>query len=630
VRSLRAKRGRFILASAALAAGVLLVVLSADWRDRVVRPGPLTQQHAQLLERTDGLAPNCGACHAVAAENISRWATSLVISRDDQPTQSQLCMNCHAKSIPKSLSIAAHNLPADALERITNSRGAQPVGLTPASSKSLAHGRDVACATCHREHHGAHVDLTAIDNTACQSCHQERFQSFASDHPDFGSWPYERRTRIIFDHASHKGKHFAEKKKAFDCGTCHVNDASGAVEKLASYEKSCASCHDEKIATSIGRGVPLLVLPTLDVDALKKAGRDIGPWPKTATGDFDGRLPAAMKLLLAGDPVAAKAIAKLGPGFEFQDVDATNAEQAAAAADLAVGIKSLLADLSRRGAVAVRERLSAALGREVADAEVATLVGGASADTLRGAAGWVSGVVNPNDAAAAVPPTTSLAHLTGTAGPVGTWSRDDGTFALRYRPAVHSDPVLAGWLELLARTPKLESRASALAMFKELTKTTAPGLCASCHSVEQSERGTLTINWRAYDRANEPRGFTKFSHKPHLVLPQLESCTSCHAIDSGANTAASYTDLNPQRFVSEFKPLDKRQCAECHTKTAAGDDCQSCHNYHVEAVEGWRSSKPTDDPHRQADGRLRPLEFGLPIDETAAQSAIREPQSEIR
>ena len=71
----------------------------------------------------------------------------------------------------------------------------------------------------------------------------------------------------------------------------------------------------------MGSGVPMFALPTLDVEALKQAGHDIGPWPEAATGDFDGRLPPAMKLLLAADPAAAQAIAKLGAGFEFQDVD---------------------------------------------------------------------------------------------------------------------------------------------------------------------------------------------------------------------------------------------------------------------------------------------------------------------
>ena len=208
--------------------------------------------------------PNCGACHAAASQNVAGWATSLVIAHDDQPTQSQLCMNCHAKTISKEHALAAHNLPANLLEQVSASRG---VGKMSAS-------REVACATCHREHHGAQFNLTAIENAACQSCHQQRFASFASDHPDFGNWPYERRTRIAFNHASHSGKYFAEKKQKFDCRACHVSDATDRVEQLASYETACASCHDEKIATSVGRGLPMLALPTLDVDALTKC------WPQ--------------------------------------------------------------------------------------------------------------------------------------------------------------------------------------------------------------------------------------------------------------------------------------------------------------------------------------------------------------
>ena len=223
----------------------------------------------------------------------------------------------------------------------------------------------MACAACHREHHGAQADLTAIDNAACQSCHQQRYESFATDHPDFGNWPYERRTRIMFNHATHGEKHFAEKKQAFDCQKCHVADETGRVERLASYDVSCAGCHDEKIATSIARGVPMLALPTLDVAAFKKAGRDVGAWPAAATGDFDGRLPPMMKLLLAGDPKAAQAMIQLGPNFEFQDIDPDDTEQVAASADIAIGIQSLLADLSLRGPAAVRQRLSAALGREL-------------------------------------------------------------------------------------------------------------------------------------------------------------------------------------------------------------------------------------------------------------------------
>jgi hypothetical protein len=637
VRSLRMKRGRFVAACGMLVVGGAMIALSANWRDRVIRPGPLARQHAQLLERADGGAPNCGACHAAAAQNVAGWAASLVIAQNDQPSQSQLCMNCHDKSISKDLALAAHNVPPEALRQITTSRplflplplgegrgeGEFPTLRTPSplpkgEGPSAQQSSDrfftaIACATCHREHHGATADLTSMDNVTCQTCHRQRYDSFAGDHPYFGLWPYQRRTRIAFNHASHRGKHFVEKKQAFDCRACHVSDASGAVEQTVNYETACAACHDEKIATSVGRGVAMFAVPTLDIAAMKKAGHDVGPWPAEATGDFDGRLPPAMKLLLAADPKAAQAIAALGVDFDFQDVDLGDAKQLAAAAELAAAIKSLFGDVSARGPAAVRDRLSATLGRDVTEVEVATLTAGLSVDTIRGAAGWLSGV----DAGGAewqagglggvLSTRSGLSMLQHRAGmpppavgegmapdrdrfysPAGTWSRDNATLLIRYRPTAHADPVLAAWIEVLAKTPRLDSRPLAAAMLQVLTKTTAPGLCASCHSVEHSDAGALVINWQAYDRTTAPRGLTKFAHKPHLVLPQLADCVSCHAIDDAAGSAPAYIGLNPRQFVSDFKQLTKRQCAECHTPTAAGDRCQSCHNYHVESVEAWR------------------------------------------
>ncbi len=170
----------------------------------------------------------------------------------------------------------------------------------------------------------------------------------------------------------------------------------------------------------------------------------------------------------------------------------------------------------------------------------------------------------------------------------GKWVRDDQSLSIRYHPGGHSDPVLATWLNVLAETPDLNQKPIAAAMFKELSKPTAPGLCVSCHSVEQAAAGELVINWRAYDRTAEPRGFTKFSHKPHLLLPQLADCTHCHSIDGAASVATPYADVDPQRFVSDFAAMSKRQCTQCHTTKAAGDRCQSCHNYHVESAEAWR------------------------------------------
>lgn len=441
-----------------------------------------------------------------------------------------------------------------------------------------------------------------MDNRSCQACHQRRYESFASDHPEFGVWPYERRTRIVFDHVAHQAKHFAEKKQPFDCRSCHVEDATQSIELLAGYGAACAACHSENIQTSVALGVPMFVVPTVDVDALRAVGVDVGPWPEEATGDFDGRLPAAMKLLLAADPPAAEAMVTLGADFDFFDVDPDDEEQLRAAGKLAAAIKRLMAELSEVGPKAVRRRLSVMTGREIADEELNALVAGLSVDTLRPAvAEWL-----PDSAGGDGPwnrgDTSNGDEVRSDDGtdasvisfdPAGTWTRDDATLSIRYRPTGHADPVLATWLTATVELPNALGLPLKAALVKELTKPTAPGQCGSCHSVEGSKSGQLMVNWHAFNRLSEQRTLTKFDHGPHLLLPQLADCTACHALDPAANTAASYADYDPHTFVSEFLPISKRDCVQCHTPIAAGDHCQTCHNYHVDMVESWRrASRP--------------------------------------
>jgi hypothetical protein len=581
MRSLRAIRRRFVTACMVLAGGGLSILLSADWRNHAIAPGPLAQPHAQLFNRAHGEA-KCSACHAAGDEGLLEWTTSPMAAEGTRPSQPQLCLECHDTTIPSQLALTAHNLPREHLLQLTGERSSGSRGaFSSVLRAALSPGSQLACAACHREHHGEQFHLTAMNNAACQACHQQRYESFAADHPDFGVWPYERRTRIAFNHASHRAKHFADKQQAFDCRRCHVEDATGTVQLTVGYDLACAACHDERIATSVARGMPMIALPTLDVDALREAGHDIGPWPEHATGDFDGRLPSAMKLLLASDPAATEAIAKLGDDFDFFDVDPDDTEQLAACATLAAAIRELFIDFGKSEAGAVRERLTAALGGNVTAAEAAALVAGLSSDTLRGAAWLPQSERDLTNTALPSAEAKRPASLLATSfAPGGSWFRDDATLSIRYRPAAHADPVLASWLNLLTRSD-LPNQPITTSAFKELGNPLAPGLCVSCHGVEQTSGRALTINWRSYDGASASRAFTKFSHGPHLVLPQLADCTQCHEINDAADAAASYVDRNPHRFASEFRPISKRQCAECHTATAAGDRCQSCHNYHV-------------------------------------------------
>jgi hypothetical protein len=511
-------------------------------------------------------------------------------------------MECHSKTISRQLATSPHNVPSERLLGIRSTRRSEENGaLATAEKAAFAVDHQLACSTCHREHHGSQYDLTAMTNDACQACHIQRYESFATDHPEFDEWPYGRRTRIVFNHASHATKHFAEKKQKFECAACHVEDATRAVQLSLDYETACSACHDEKIATSVAQGAAMLILPTLDVEALEDAGHVVPGWPAGATGDFDGRLPPVMKLLLSADPAAAEAMRALGEDFEFLDIDPDNSQHLAACATLARAIQRLFADLGASGGGAVRNRLTQALAREVTEKEIKALVAGLSQDTLRGAAEtWLpsAGAGQAHDRSnTEVTVDTTLAYA-----PAGAWVRDDTVFAIRYRPAAHADPVLTGWLDALVKTKNLDQQPVALAAFKELSSQTAPGLCITCHSVEQSASGQLSINWRGYDRTHEPRGFTKFSHGPHLLLPQLADCAKCHVIDQRSTAAATHSGWNPQQFASEFLPMSKGQCAQCHTATAAGDRCQSCHNYHVESA-GFRVER-SDVPELTAEPRI--------------------------
>jgi hypothetical protein len=296
-------------------------------------------------------------------------------------------------------------------------------------------------------------------------------------------------------------------------------------------------------------------------------------------------------------------------------VNPKDRQQLEACAALATAALKLSTELAESADTTIQVRLHSVLGRPIAAAQVRTLVGGLSADTLRAAVDrWFVGTKLATDLPRAAPVAGANPWQSPLKdkwrpivfAPVGTWFRDEASFSIRYRPSAHADPVLTTWLNVLAETPDLNQRPVAAAMFKELSKANAPGLCASCHSVERSTDGEMVINWRTFNRTAEPRGFTKFAHGPHLLLPQLTDCTHCHAIDGAAAASVTYTDLNPARFVGDFAPMSKRQCAECHTAQAAGDACQKCHNYHVEAPSLIR------------------------IKEEVLGSAIRIPQSEIR
>jgi predicted CXXCH cytochrome family protein len=164
----------------------------------------------------------------------------------------------------------------------------------------------------------------------------------------------------------------------------------------------------------------------------------------------------------------------------------------------------------------------------------------------------------------------------------GGWYRDE--FTLRYRPTGHEDQFIRAWLDLTA--PAAPSFKASRQIFEELIDPKAPGLCGKCHSVDQlAETGSKNqghkVNWTAYKPEDGLKTSVHFSHSAHFSLLDERGCLTCHKRDRDADYAGGFKDRAPATFQANFKPLPRAVCAECHTSAKAGDNCLTCHNYHL-------------------------------------------------
>lgn len=575
-RSTRRRRGRLAIGAAVFAAGAFMMFIGSSWRSNLLAPGKLSLAHAQLIGR-DHWKNRCSACHPGGASAATLVGADLNVDvAAAHSTQAALCVECHKNLIPPEHAFAAHGLPAEALPkkgRIDSQIVQAGFAAGIADMLPLGPGDQVACSACHQEHQGTDHDLTAISDGRCQACHAEQYQSFAIDHPEFSLWPFQRRTRIAFDHASHAGKHFASKKESFDCATCHVDSPDGTSKVLAGYEQSCSRCHDEGIHTSTREGLAILSLPMMDDRAIRDSGAELGPWPESATGDFDGELPAISKLLLASQPDSAAVLKRLGADFSFFDLDPSSESDAQDAATIAAGVRKLLSDIQERGHQEILDRTQKLQsGKRNTNSE---LVGGVPLELIANTRErWFGNArATPNSASA-----IEQASLQSAGG----WFADDASLSLRYRPQGHSDPLLKAWIDLAV---SLDDGQADLreAVLRELASAKSTGTCTSCHSVEETPLGTLVVNWQALDPRLKPRQFTRFTHRPHLTQPELEDCSHCHKMSQQPpNSLAAYSSRKPSQFAGQFEPISKSACVECHQPKAAGGACTQCHNYHVE------------------------------------------------
>lgn len=637
---------------------VLLVFFGAVFvlvpRSTLFKPGPLSSPHAQILAGTLS-NERCAACHSDATLSMSWSGNAATVHQH----QNDLCMKCHQEMIETSLASKAHNLPRSVREQLSaeirraavSPKTATLVSNAWAPRAKLDH-ESVACSTCHKEHHGADVDLTTMTSAQCQSCHSVRFGDFASSHPEWQSWPYGRGGEIAFDHVTHLRKHSNSRGAATHllCVRCHPGQSSASgpadLARSASYENACAVCHDEALQVQAATGLAVLQLPTIPPASADGIG-----WPDLAVGFPDGVIPPLTELLLRSDPDAAEALRKL-PGGDVAAIKESELE--ATANVLARSIRKLLADVSEGGQDALVERLvsigiapetllpviqslppqwlsdstwfedstSPTLGMQSPGAfRFAAFAGDGTDqplpalpdrdalledDLLAGDSDSLDSdsLVDDNDDALIEDDLLSeddndalldSGEMTDEIDPLaepnspsdqnwaidpaslvgrGGWYRDDMRLTVRYRGTGHADKTLASLIETFAQLSQGDP------LRKRFFKLPSVSSCVECH------RGATSYPpaWRSAAKIGDRTQFTKFSHAPHLNISALDDCSHCHQVaELPSDTAENEAGLTATETVphAEFYPIRRESCAACHTPTAAGDDCTTCHRYHI-------------------------------------------------
>lgn len=740
-RSVRSTRSLVTRWAAVATIGFLAIILGASGSDLVV-PGPMTAAHTTVA--------TCSSCHTSFRPGPFGWVHSVFAAA--QPVEdSGKCAACH---VVDENALRPHGLPEARISEIAarvmeaNKGHQQPINtqirtvLFPVSTKAQ---NSTPCASCHVEHQGEKFDLTAMSNDRCQACHSVQFSKFSADHPEFSGYPFDRRTRINFDHNSHFSRHFPEQAEKNDpalkppqtCTNCHQLEGRGELMATKQFANTCASCHTGQITgeqrATGPLGISFLSLPGLDIETLQEKNIGIGEWPE----DSEAELTPIMSVLLAAEPGRLEDV-KIVRELDLLDLSDATPTQLAAVERVIWSIKSLVFELSISDRKKLQQRFATATGKRPDDILISRLVATMPRDTVLGvrrdwlpnlrqeladrAAGKTvaipGGKPPAKQAAAAAKPALGPAKqddiladdkqdilapakndqseilgdnkddilsdkkdtsdilsdskddilagskddilsestpgakddilgakddilsgskddiLSGSkdeilsgpkdeilAGPkddilsgddkaappksaprspvatalleepeideeafvgLGGWYRQG--YQVLYRPTGHADRFFRAWLDYSVSLFGGPGESVVSPVFDAFTSKDAQGQCTKCHSVDIEPGGHRLMKWRPRRVDLHQGGFTRFNHAPHFSAVGERGCTTCHEVDEKADYQSTFKGFDRAKFNSNFSPIKRAVCAECHTESAAGETCLSCHNYHVDEV----------------------------------------------
>ena len=592
VRNLRARRGLLVLWSTAATLTILAMALL--WPERrlgFISPGPLSSKHAAIAAGDACLEASCRQCHALAATTVGQWFVHGPTTTN-ATSQSDLCLHCHDLG-DREDAVLPHGTAFSqtaAIDEASPPRLSTGTPYAVSLARALHEGPHmstgkIACATCHSEHRGPGFDLTSMTDAQCHICHTGAFRSFAEGHPDFAAYPYERPTRIKFDHIKHI-TYFDKDEKGQDitCNDCHALDQDGQHMMVNDFERSCAGCHMKGIRKS--EGVLFLSLP--DFNPILDDASTMDDWPETTEGILTG----FMQFLLLGDadyPTAQNDLAAWSLIIEEEELSDNPESDLAAIQRLAAAIKSLPEKL--RDPTYIKNSLERASRVEHDWIDPSALDGGLGEDILKPIKNWFT-YTAPEDNKQSE----------------RNWTRvdsdsDEDSYELIYYPTSHTDSFVMVWLDFARSNMQTSCEdaacLSAEVIFDELTGEGLAGDCFKCHSWEQPQHADNPIlNWHPALMPSTGRPFTRFSHGSHLsLMADGNGCTSCHTRNPDydreeftrayASLFSEFTSGYPYRFsesTGNFADIRIEKCAGCHVPERAGDGCLRCHNYHVGTV----------------------------------------------
>lgn len=539
----------------------------------VFEPGELHSHHSNK---------SCNECHSSQLESpFSFLKMGLGIQRGDSG-QSERCQVCHDVG---SHGKNPHSVPFQHLRAERAKFVEESPGLASLLPKNLPEEMVISCAHCHPQHHGADQPTTVVSDIGCTSCHGPKFPSFNEGHPEFTGELGRLPRRIKFNHKEHFDSHFLEKPefRKDNCNGCHFLDYETQTFGYRSYEESCQECHEQEIASWEGTtgepGFEIISIPWLDAETLEESGLSIGNWPSDGTDQFT----PWMKNLLVSAGGGEDLELLIDPDLDITDLREATPAVLQAAYRSAWRLKESLASSLEDDVSVIFRSLAGDPEAKIPEPAFAPLAGALSHQLLRQAVDrWFPGVVEEVDRwkkgqpLEDEDPPTDNSPADDDDGPdagertrFGGWYRSYET--LRYRPTGHADQTIRAWIESSGAADSSSEAAGEI--LKLLLAENAPGRCSDCHIANPMnlqahlKQGTL---WHP-ERNRAERGFTRFSHTPHVVRKSGLLCNDCHQISDTPAPSGSPDHLSVKR----------ESCLECHGQQAPSR-CTTCHPYHVE------------------------------------------------